>query len=695
MYNLKLSEMTVTTDFQKGHIQSLVIDGKERSIDKIPLFKIGLRDKDGDLNVVSAYDAFGCECTTDGALYEGFNFEDGKKMTVHVCLKEQDNEAVWNIIVNPNNENVAVEYVDFPLISLPKLRDNNEKGDGGEILIPYNEGAIVSDITRRSDTPFKYWEPTYPSQGSYSMFPNMLSSQMIAYLWEDCGLYVGVHDADRGLKQIDFYEENDGVVLKIRLYCGGDFGEEYNPDFPIVWSVTDGNWQSSAEKYRNWFSKNLPTKVVKASENKKLPEWYKDLPLIVAYPVRGVHDTDEMKPNALYPYTNALPILKEIKSKTKSRIMALLMHWEGTAPWAPPYVWPPYGDENNFNEFTDQLHKDGDLIGLYCSGFGYTIQSNLVSNYNMQKEYDEKELWKGMCAGPDGKVEISNICTAQRSGYDICPASEKGKRILDEAYRPLFESSVDYVQILDQNHGGGQYFCYSKEHGHPPVPGKWMTENMQNLLSDWNKKCPDKLLGCESAASEAFIGNLAFSDNRFEINYFIGKPVPLYAYLYHEYIRNFMGNQVVGYLASEDDTLRYRLAYSFAAGDVMTVVLNPNGDFLSYWGMTDFSKLPDKEKVLKFIGNMTKFYNEQAKEYLFAGKMIKSPDVKCNEITYYLKRISGTRPVVLPEILCSAWESEDGKKAVIMVNPHDEEKECTVNGKKITISPMDAKKLDM
>ena len=86
-----------------------------------------------------------------------------------------------------------------------------------------------------------------------------------------------------------------------------------------------------------------------------------------------------------------------------------------------------------------------------------------------------------MCAGPDGKVAISRICTGQRKGYDICPASPVGREILKEAYMPLFESGVDYSQILDQNHGGGQYFCYSAEHGHAPAPGPWMTEEMVKL----------------------------------------------------------------------------------------------------------------------------------------------------------------------------------------------------------------------
>ena len=397
---------------------------------------------------------------------------------------------------------------------------------------------------------------------------------------------------------------------------------------------------------------------------------------------------DEMKPNKLYPYTNALPLLEKIKGVCNSRLLVLLMHWESTAPWAPPYVWPPYGGTENFNEFLNALHNKGDLLGVYCSGFGYTLQSNLIADYNKKAEYVDKNLDKGMCAGPDGHVAISSICQGQRAGYDICPASKAGKALLREAYAPLLESDLDYVQILDQNHGGSQYFCYSKEHGHAPGPGAWMTENMQNMLSEWNDIAGEMLFGCESAAAEPFIGNLLFSDNRYELNYKLGVAVPLYAYLYHEYVRNFMGNQVACPFSIKEDTLRYRLAYSFCAGDCMTLVLTPEGELMPYWGVKDFSTLPNKEKALRLIANLTRCYKETAKPYLYAGRMIPSPKVECKPVTFSMRR--SERTVTLPSILSSAWEAEDGRRALILVNPEDAEAHCRVNGIQSAVPPLNA-----
>ena len=294
-----------------------------------------------------------------------------------------------------------------------------------------------------------------------------------------------------------------------------------------------------------------------------------------------------------------------------------------------------------------------------------------------------------MCAGPDGQVQISTICTMQRSGYDICPASDIGRDILREAYEPLLTSGLDYAQVLDQNHGGGQYFCYSRNHGHPPAPGTWMTERMQELLLEWNDKAGKMLLGCESAAAEPFVGNLLFSDNRYELNYRMGIPVPLYNYVYHEYLRNFMGNQVGCPLREEDDeNLLYRIAYSFSIGDCMTLIINQDGQVKSRWGKPKTDHIPNQEKILRLVKNLTAFYHNEAKPYLFAGRMIKPLEVECGTLEFLRHDCDGS--VTLPSVLSSAWETSDGHRAQILVNPQDKEIVCSVGGLEHKLHPLSA-----
>ena len=680
MINLISNNIELLIDEKFGVISSLKLAGIERSVDKTPVFVARLRDKAGECAYIDATTAKSRVVLGNDIIFNSFEapFQD-----ISVALNIVENNGIeWRINIKGIPQEYALEWVEVAKVCLPKLIENNK--NGGRVLFPYNEGMIISN-----ENLLPRYAPEFPSSGAYFMFPNMMCSQFMAYLFDDVSLYMGAHDTKRGLKVIDFYPQNDSLVFTIRPYSGLDFGQDYISDFPVVWRSCDGNWKSACEIYRSWFENNLPSNLTPISVSKDIPYWYEASPLVVTYPVRGIHDMDKMEPNALFPYTNALPILNEIKNATNTPIMALLMHWEGTAPWAPPYCWPPFGGVDVFNEFRDALHANGDLLGVYCSGFGYTLRSTLIESYNCEEKIKSDNVLSGVCHSPANKPELGiTCCPYQRYGYDICPASDRGRQILDEAYAPIFESGVDYAQILDQNHGGGQYLCYAREHNHPPMPGEWMTENMITLLSNWNSLASPMLFGCESGASEPFIGNLKMSDNRYELNYPFGTPVPLYAYIYHEYVRNFMGNQCGCPFEPSCDTLRYRLAYSFSIGDIMSLTLAPNGDLMTHWGTHDFENAPNKDKALLFIKNVMRFYNDNAKEYLYSGKMCIAPEIKCDEITIPLFR--GQKTITLPRLLSSAWVAKNGKVAYIVVNPEDVSNSFTIGNDKYEVSALNA-----
>lgn len=689
---LRFSDTVISVDTVRGCVTSFAVGSDTLLAAESALFCFRVRTPDASSADHCSTQGVLCgENCTDTAVtlsYTGFPAA-AADITVTISMKVENGALETRISVENRSPNM-IEWVGVLPLILPKLR-----GEGGalnaEMLYPYNEGAIIDSMAMRESSWLTDHNPQYPSMGCYPVFPNMVFAQMMAYLYDgDHGreaLYFGAHDSVRGVKVVDFVSaaDDEGIEMRFRYYCGVDYGADYEAGFPLVIKAVRGGWEAAAEEYRDWFDENLPKRLTKIADNDNLPDWYEDNPFVISYPVRGIHDMDiPMNPNALYPYTNGLPIIDEIAEKTDARLLVLLMHWEGTAPWAPPYVWPPFGDPDNFDEYLEALHHRGHMLGVYCSGFGYTINSNLI-DYNCAETYEKDGLEAAMCAAPNGEVLISKICTGQRSGYDICPASALGKSILADAYLPLLTSKVDYAQILDQNHGGGQYFCYAKDHGHAPAPGPWMTENMQNVLGEWNDAAGLTLLGCESAAAEPFIGNLLFSDNRFELCYFIGRPVPLYAYLYHEYVRNFMGNQVCCPIPTGMDTLRYRMGYSFSIGDCMTVVLCPDGTLMQNWGTRDFEHAPDREKALAFVGAMTKFYREQAKPYLYNGRMTRGLPVEC-----------GTAPFGhnLPEILSSAWEA-NGKRVQILVNAFDEEKTCKVGGKEMVLAPNSATMIEI
>ena len=449
---------------KKCSITSIKKNGKELIFESLPFFSIKLRDKDNSSFIISSFDFSFVSRKEDL-----FNYKN-KFIDVYLLFKKIKKGFRVRVKVK-NKSKYVIEWIELNSFGLnPKLKD--EENGNGEILYPYNEGCLVSNMARRNASPFPFIEPTYPSLGKYSIFPNMICSQFICYIGDGYGIYFGLHDKNRGTKHIDFKSCPNSIKIVNRIYSNCNYGQDYKMDFYAYLLFFDGDCYDGMDFYKKWFLRNKIDNLVKIEKNKDLPSWYKNSPIVLTFPVRGHFDTDKMEPNKFFPYKNSLPYIDDFASSLDSQVMALLMHYEGSAPWAPPYIFPPYGGKEMLDEYVGLMHEHNHLVGLYCSGFGYTIQSNLIKSYNKEDEFKEKGYSRLMCSNSNGEIK-SLICLDQRKGFDLCPCLDESKKLWANEISKLVKSNIDYIQALDQNHGGNSYFCYSSNHGHPPVPGKW------------------------------------------------------------------------------------------------------------------------------------------------------------------------------------------------------------------------------
>lgn len=648
---IKNRQSAITIDFERGVITELFGNGKDLCKgNTYPIFVVSIINSDYKNDKIPSFDFTfqGLEKTDKGYRFT-YIYNQQYTAIGYIENEEALDEFRFRMDVK-NNTDALIEWVEYPGVS---WQDDLDGTKSSKILWIFNEGALVS---YPKDKMWPYEDPCYPSWGSFGIYPNIVESQFMAYLYQDGGLYIGCHDQDDNVKQLDFYHKEERIKLQLRFYSGVNYGEDFTMNFDTIFRFFKGEWQDACDIYRNWFES--VTDIRKLENNENIPAWYEESPLVVALPIRGAHDSQTgMPPNKLYPYDNLLKEVEKIEKKAKSKLLVLLMQWEGTAPWAPPYVWPPYGGEEGFQEFSRKLHEKGHYLGLYCSGFAWTQQSNVLPEYNKEKEFEEKNLQAEMCVGPDQRLEYRTVCAAQVRGYDFCPNSSFLRQVIEREVENMFRAGVDYIQLLDQNHGGGSYFCYSKNHGHPPVPGHWQVDSVNEILENVHQD--KKLFGCESAAAQPFIEKLRFSDNRYTLAELVGDAVPAYAYVYHSRVNNFMGNQCCCSMLYHEDDYCYRLAYSFLAGDMLTVVINEDGEVIHHWGAArDNEKNPNQESLYELIAKCN-LWRVNAKQYLCYGDMQKPLPYACDEsCTFQVFRRQNFDKKV-PKVLSNAFSYGD------------------------------------
>ena len=482
------------------------------------VFEVTLLDKVGDRHLFSS-DNFHLAEDSDNR----FLFVDTADRDIKVIItkKSVNGGSDYKLSVE-NKTGHIVESVKFPIIKIPcKL-----KGDGGDDLIfwPSLEGTLVD---RKSNK--YYTNATDKFGGGYTgLAPAGVSMQFMAIYSSNQGLYFATHDKDCNFKDFEYYfEDDESVRFECTHYTGGCV--DYEMTYPVVLKEFRGDWQDAAEIYRDWLyasGMKLPEKI---ADRNDLPEWLYDSPVLMIYPVRGATDKDcdeTMTENCYYPYSNILPVAEKYSNVFESRVMALMMHWEGSAPWSNPYVWPPHGDVADFEKTVKELHRKNNLVGLYASGIGITTKSVKDSSYDITDRYSGENWSEATCRDSKGnEIRVSDLSFV-RDGYEVCPHCEKTVEVtIDEALK-IAKADIDYYQAFDQNIGGMAHFCWSKDHGHPAAPGRWLTDSMIEMLKKIRSGIEgigkNMLIGCELAACEPLMKYLICNDLRWFITY--GKP---------------------------------------------------------------------------------------------------------------------------------------------------------------------------
>ena len=626
-------------------------DGVNRVLSAPEAFALSLLDGAGNETVLHGKD-FRFARTGDA-----FVFTDARGLEVRLAHRFAGGALRTRIAVRGWPEGRRLNWVDAPRVDV----------DEANLLYwPIYDGCEVSDYTRYDggsswcvDEPVGFFTRC---RADPALYPGNVTMQFMASYRGGRGLYFAAEDPRHVQKGVRWsHAEKGRVRLSLQTFCGdGQRDRRWEAGFELVLRPYAGAWREACGFYRDWV-RGLPGFELPAQR----PDWLRASPVVVCYPVRGEGKDNEpldMGPNAYHPFVNALPEIRRHHAYFGTGILALLMHWEGTAPWAPPYVWPPYGGEEMLAAYRDALHANGDYLGLYCSGTAWTQVSMIIPSYSRTREYTVNRLDRWMMRGPKGEIDaqVCNHPRAQRIGYDMCLTEAWSRETVKKEIAAMAAFGVDYCQFFDQNLGGGGHLCFSAEHRHPSVPGAWGTDAMKSLQDEARGRM---VIGCESGAATPFVPNLYFNDSRsfFPAAFGIGRPVPGLAYVFHEWSSNFSGNGI-GMKTSPE----FRLVYAFHNGDLLTLVLAKPGQLAYAWGVKwdDPMDAATQDRMLR----LTKDLNDLRRAYpqfLFCGRMLPPfADIATREVEVPL----GAHVYRYPDVLSSFWQAADGARLGFVTN---------------------------
>jgi len=626
----------------------------------LPLFKIEFLNDRSEFKTVASSEAKEVSVSKSGN-------EDGQTVTIEykeigqlpvdarvtIRCPAAETLTYWSLEVN-NRTTSWIGHIQFPVIEVPF--DNPTDKHYSHVLWSFADGALAGPV--QPGMSLGGWGGTeYDTTETwrYNNYPGeWTSTQLMAYYNDAGGLYVACDDAKGLPKFIDPLMEREGVVMGLGHYPGTRGPGVSTLPYNVVLGTFHGDWYAAAEIYRNWASRQ-PFCATKLSQRTDTPKWLSDSPVGISFPMRGQGDWDPPAAvNPEYtPLTNALPYLEKLAAALESPLLPIVFNWEQGGPWVQPDAYPPVGGEAAVREFMSKARAKGWHPMIYGDGLCWvTWQKN--TNYDGLPYFHSHGGDDAVARKWDGTF-LEDVWP-WRKNYVACVGTEKGRRMVLDMTRRMAELGPDVVQQFDQ--GPGPRACYAPNHGHPPVPGPWMSESFNDLVISDDQIArsvnPAVAMSCEGAPPETHLQDFQIWDARVS-------TCPLYSFLYHEY-----GNGFEGFYTNRvnDEALRLSAARALVNGYIVEFTLRDKGRIEYDWDQTWTRAVPDQAAILDWAKRINHFRAGVAHDYLVYGRMLRPWTVSgVGERDFGW----GKEPLVQS----ATWQAPNGRIGVVLANYAD------------------------
>ena len=256
-------------------------------------------------------------------------------------------------------------------------------------------------------------------------------------------------------------------------------------EYDVVLGSFAGDWYDAADFYRNW---SLRQKwATPLSKRKDVPKWLLDSPVYITVRPQGYMDDESMKIGEFLPYEKCIPLLEGVSRRVESPLTVVLMAWERGSPWVYPDCFPPVGGDESITRFCAMARQRGWNVGSFCNGTRWV--TGRKDGYDGKKYFEEHHGEQTVCRREDGTLDVEDW--GWRIGYRSCMGQSETRRIAVDFVKRLVGWGMESIQFFDQNCNATTLPCFASDHGHPPVPGKWMATAMEDTVNEFRQAAAD------------------------------------------------------------------------------------------------------------------------------------------------------------------------------------------------------------
>lgn len=581
------------------------------------------------------------------------------RLTVRASLAEPLSR--WSLTL-ANHSGLTVVDVQFPFVVVaptPGTSLLRPTGYGGSLI----EGEALSRLPL--DEP-GHWQMR-PENGDFEHYPGWMFAQLLATCGPAGGVYLACDDTEGNVKLLKATRRGDGVRLGVAHVGDWPIEGERTLEYEVGLRTFEGDWYEAAAIYREWALRQKWAKPLR--ERTEIPRWLLDSPPHITIRLQGYLDDGPAPPiEEFLPYEKCIPLLESVAKRLDSPLVAVLMSWERGGPWVYPDCFPPVGGDESLTRFCAMARERGWEVGSFCNGTRWVVR-HLMNGYEGTEYFERHEGALGACRRHDGELWAEHWDQGWRPSYASCMGAEQTRAIARDFVRRLIGWGMRSIQFFDQNCNAATFPCFSTDHGHPPVPGKWMARAMAETVAAFREAAREAgaegvIQSTENPCNEYCLPLFDQSDAR------VSTPsagaadfVPLYHYLYHE-CTVLHGMMSIG---PEPYSLPMRAAWNGVLGEIGGAVLTGDGTLLNRetgnWAPWT-PKVGSEDDAFAMMRAASHIRGGVGREFLVYGRMERPAEVDAETITWLWDGRSHSAPAIAH----AAWRAAAGGLGLVLAN---------------------------